>query len=230
MSEISKNELQEAYWKHLLIEGLRPKSVYAFMDAMESEEAEFYQSFSSLESLEAGYWQATVDETINVLEKDDEYMEYPADQKLLAFFFTYITHIQGSRSRFVGYFPKSKSMMGMGCHGDSLKGLRTSFKGFAKAIVQEGGQQGIFADRKKLLDHYDRFIYMHFIGIIQFYIKDDSPEFQDTDAFIEKSTHFGIQSAKDGVLESGFDLVRFMAGKDDRFQELSKLISKFIPK
>ena len=234
MSDNSKHDLQEAYWKHLLVEGERPKSVYAFMHSMEREEADFYESYASLEVLESSYWQATVDETIRVLEKDEEYAEYPADQKLLAFFFTYITHIQGSRSRFVGYFPKPmdmKSMMGMASEGggDRLKGMRHCFKAFAKTIVNEGVEQGIFADRKKLLEYYDRFIYMHFLAIIHFYIKDDSKDFQDTDAFIEKSTHFGVQSAADGVLESGFDFVRFMAGKDDRFKGLSKMISKFIP-
>lgn len=224
MSENVSNELQDAYWKHLLTAGERPKSVYAFMNALGREEAEFYQSYSSLEALESGYWKATVDATIKVLEDDADYAEYPADQKLLAFFFTYITHIQGSRSRFVGYFPKP-----MKGHGDSLKGMRHCFEAFAKTVVSEGVEQGVFADRKKLLEYYDKFLFMHFLAIIHFYLKDDSKDFQDTDAFIEKSTHLWIQSAAYGVLDSGFDFVRFMAGKDDRLKGLSKMISKFIP-
>ncbi|MGJ8657673.1 MAG: hypothetical protein ACSHX6_14595 [Akkermansiaceae bacterium] len=224
MSENVRDELQTAYWKYLLTEGERPKSVYAFMDALGREEAEFYESYANLEAVESGYWQATVDETIKVLEGDADYAEYSADQKLLAFFFTYITHIQGSRSRFVGFFPRP-----VGGNSGILKGMSDRFREFAKGIVGEGVQQGIFADRKKLLEYYDRFIFMHFLGIIHFYIKDSSVDFQDTDAFIEKSTHFGIQSAAHGVLESGFDFVRFMAGKDDRLKGLSKMISKFIP-
>ncbi len=228
MSENANNvqgdELQDAYWKYLLIEGARPKSVFALMDSLQREEAEFYQSYASLEALESSYWQSTVDGTIRVLKADEDYAEYPADQKLLAFFYTYITHIQGSRSRFVEYFPKPS----LGST-DSLKGMSQSFKTYAKEIVSEGVQQGIFADRKKMLDYYDRFIFMHFLAIIHYYIKDSSEDFQDTDAFIEKSTHFGIQSAASGVLESGFDFVRFIAAKDDRLQGLSKMISKFIP-
>lgn len=230
MPETKRNELQEAYWKYLLLEGDRPKSVFAFMHSLELEEAEFYDSYGSLEALEASYWQMTVDATIEVLEKDEDYAEYPADQKLLAFFYTYITHIQGNRSRLVEYFPKVRTIMAvMPSQNDRLKGMRHSFREFAKGIVTEGVAQKIFADRKKLTEQYDRFLWMHFVAILQFYIKDESAEFQDTDAFIEKSTHLGIQSAAHGVLESGFDFLRFMAGKDERLEGLSKIISKFIP-
>jgi len=158
MPETKKNELQDAYWKYLLLEGERPKSVYAFMHSLEREEAEFYESYASLEALEATYWQMTVDATVEVLEKDEDYAEYPADQKLLAFFFTYITHIQGSRSRLVEYFPKMRSIM-VPSQSDRLKGMRHSFRNFAKGVVAEGVAQEIFADRKKLTDQYDRFFY-----------------------------------------------------------------------
>lgn len=238
MSENARNDLQEAYWKHLLLKGERPNSVYALMDSLQREEAEFYESYASLEALESAYWQATVDETIAVLAADEDYAEYPADQKLLAFYFTYITHIQKNRSRFVGHFPKApkadqhcsmydiKHSMSM---PHSLKGMAHSFKHHAKSIVKEGVHSGVFADRKKLTGQYDRLLLVHFLAVIHFYIKDNSEAFQDTDAFIEKSTNFAIHAAADGVLEAGFDFVRFLAGKDDRLKGLSKMMSKFIP-
>ncbi|MFT5633053.1 MAG: hypothetical protein ACI9SQ_000765 [Rubritalea sp.] len=238
MSDNAQNDLQEPYWKHLLLKGKRPKSVYALMDSLQREEAEFYENYASLDALESAYWQSTVDETINVLEHDEDYAEYPADQKLLAFYFTYITHIQKNRSRFVGHFPKLpnpdqhcsihdiKLSMSM---PHSLKGMSRSFKHYAKSIVKEGVQGGIFADRKKLTDQYDRLLLVHFLAVINYYIKDNSESFQDTDAFIEKSTNFAIQAAADGVLEAGFDFVRFIVGKDDRLKGMSKMMSKFIP-
>ncbi len=224
MSTNADFDLQDAYWKHLLIKGERPKSVYAFMDSLERSESEFYETYASLDALESAYWKATVEETIKVLGQDEDYAGYPADQKLLAFFFTYITHIQGDRSRFVGYFPKPCIKV-----SDRLKGMKHSFQTYANEIVREGVEQGIFADRKKLLEYYDQFIFMHFIAIIHFYIKDSSDNFQDTDAFIEKSSQLAFQSAASGVLESGFDFLRFMAGKDEKLAGMSKMISKFIP-
>ncbi len=217
-------DIQDAYWKYLLIQGERPKSVYAFMDSLEREESEFYKSFASMDALESAYWLTTVEDTITVLVEDADYAAYPADQKLLAFFYTYVAHIQKHRSRVVGYFPKLCSG-----HQDRIKQMKHRFCSYANEIVAEGVQQGIFADRKKLLEYYEHFIFMHFLAIIQFYIKDTSSDFQDTDAFIEKSSQLAFQSAASGVLESGFDFVRFMVGKDDRLQGLTKMMSKFIP-
>lgn len=200
------------------------------MHSLERDEAEFYKCFASLEVIEASYWQMTVDVTIEVLEKDEDYAEYPADQKLLAFYYTYISHIQSSRSRLVEYFPRMKHMMTvMPNKGDRLKGMRHSFKHYVKGVVAEGVKHEIFADRKKLTEQYDRLLWMHFVGVLHFYIKDESPDFQDTDAYIEKSTHFATQAAASGVLESGFDFLRFIAGKDERLEGMSKMISKFIP-
>lgn len=221
---MNKTELQDSYWRYILTEGEKPKSVFAFMEHHELEEAEFYSHFSGFDTLEIMYWQSTVTETIDVLEKDDDYAEYLADQKLLAFLFTYIAHIQKHRSRFVQYFPKMSGMT-----PGALKSMKESFSQFANGIVNEGVQQGVFADRKRLLGYYDRFIWMHFLAVIHYYIKDQSEDFQDTDAFIEKSVTVAVQSAASGVLESGFDFIRFMVGKDDRFKGLAKMMSKFIP-
>ena len=47
-------------------------------------------------------------------------------------------------------------------------------------------------------------------GIIEFHRKDQSPEFQDTDALIEKSVRFSADMARSGTLDSAFDLGRFL--------------------
>ena len=221
---MTKQDVSDAYWDYLLMEGRRPGSVYALCKRLELDETEFYGYFASFEQVEAEYWESTVVETLAVLEADEDYAEYPADQKLLAFFYTYISHIQKCRSRFSGYFPQQI----VGGHV-ALKSMRLAFETFASKIVAEGVSHGLYADRKKLTDHYPKGIFLHFMAVVKFYLRDTSAGFEDTDAFIEKSVHFGAQMAAHGVLESGFDLFRFIAGKDDRMKGLAKVLSKFIP-
>lgn len=222
MSEISCTELEQKYWHYLLTEGCRPKSVYAFTHSIEQEEGVFYQHYATFEALESTYWKRTVDETIEVLEADEDYASYPADQKLLAFYFTYFTHVQKHRSRLTEYFPKSGIAT-----VKTLHGMRESFRAFAKSIIDQGVEEGIFADRKKLLEYYDRGMFEHFRVMIVFYIKDTSEDFQDTDAFIEKSVKFAIDGAASGVLESGLDFARFMIGK---IPGASEWMNKLMPK
>ncbi len=221
---MTKEELCDGYWDDVLTQGARPQSVYAFCKRLDIEEAEFYQHFASFASLEAAYWEATVEETLKVLEADEDYAEYSADQKLLAFFYTYISHIQPRRSRFTERFPRSL----VGSHA-VLNGMRQAFESYAAGIVDEGVKQGIYADRKKLTDLYPKGIFLHFFAVINYYLRDTSVGFENTDAFIEKSVNLGSQMAAHGVLESGLDLLRFIVGKDERMQGLSKLMSKFIP-
>ncbi len=196
-------DIPSAYWHYLLTHGKRPASVYAFTHEIEMEEADFYAHAASFSSLEARYWKNTIEETITVLESDEDYSGYAPDQKLLAFFYTYFSHIQKHRSRLVEFFPRP------GCY-QSLKPMRATFVEYTKDIITQGLEDGSIADRKKLTEKYPQLLFEQFRSIIEFYRKDHSEEFQDTDAFIEKSVRFGADVARSGTLDSAFDLGRFL--------------------
>lgn len=196
-------DLENQYWHVLLTTGKRPSSVYAFTQEIGMEESEFYQHAASFEALEAAYWDRLVEETIQVLHKDKEYADYPGDQKILAFFFTFFVHAQKNRSRLVEFFPRP------GCC-KALKPMRKRFIEFAREIVEQGIEDGSIADRKKLSEKYPELLFEQFRSIIEFHRKDQSDEFQDTDALIEKSVRFSADIARSGTLDSAFDLGRFL--------------------
>jgi hypothetical protein len=196
-------ELEKHYWHVLLTKGKRPSSVYAFTEEIGMEEAEFYKHAASFEALEAAYWDRLVEETIEVLHKDDEYADYPCDQKILAFFYTFFLHAQKNRSRLVGFFPRP------GCF-KTLKPMRHRFIEYAREVIKQGIEDGAVADRKKLSEKYPELLFEQFRSIIEFHRKDQSDEFQDTDAFIEKSVRFSSDIAQSGTLDSALDLGRFL--------------------
>ena len=195
--------ISHAYWHHLLTKGKRPESVYAFAYELGFDEGEFYQHASSFEALEASYWASLVEETIEVLHSDEDYAEYEAEQKFLAFFFTFFTHIQSNRSRLTQFFPR------LGCM-KTLKPMRAAFVEYAKGVIAQGISEGSIADRKKFSEKYPELIFEQLRGLIEFHRKDESEGFQDTDAFIEKSVRFGSDMARSGSLDSAFDLGRFL--------------------
>ena len=197
------SDIPSEYWHYLLTRGERPKSVYAFTQEIGIEESIFYTHAASFESLEASYWASTVKETIEVLDADEDYADYDAEQKLLAFFYTFFAHIQKNRSRFTEFFPRP------GCY-KSIKPMRQAFVEYARELVAQGLENGAIADRKKLTEKYPQLIFEQLRGIIEFHRKDQSTGFQDTDAFIEKSVRFGADIARSGTLDSAFDLGRFL--------------------
>ncbi len=201
--EFSGEELEKKYWHVLLTTGKRQTSVYAFTQEIEIEESEFYKHAASFESLEASYWNRLVEETIEVLNEDADYAAYPCDQKVLAFFYTFFAHAQKNRSRLVEFFPRP------GCY-KTLKPMRQRFIEFAKIVIEEGVESGSIADRKKLTEKYPQLLFEQFRSVIEFHRKDQSDEFQDTDALIEKSLRFSADIARSGTLDSAFDLGRFL--------------------
>ncbi|MFC4991705.1 hypothetical protein [Rubritalea tangerina] len=196
------------YWDHLLTNDARPKSVYAFCKEVGMEEAQFYDQFSSFESIESRYWRSCVDDTIAVLDADDDYAHYDSQQKLLAFYFTFFAHIQRHRSRLVSFFPCMQTLM-----PPPLRGMRESFITWADALVLDAVNAGEFADRKKFNELYAKGLFEQLRFLIDYYRKDSSDNFQDTDALVEKSVRFFADSARSGVLDSALDLARFMLRK-----------------
>ncbi|MFK7911904.1 MAG: hypothetical protein AB8F34_15085 [Akkermansiaceae bacterium] len=203
---LSREDLENHYWHILLTEGKRPASIYAFVQQAEIEEAEFYKHAASFEALEANYWSRLVEETIAVLHEDGEFADYPSDQKILAFFYTFFAHAQKHRSRLVEFFPRP------GCY-KALKPMRHKFTEFAQTIVDQGLEEGSIADRKKLTEKYPQLMFEQFRSIIEYHRKDQSDGFQDTDAFIEKSVRLGADIARAGTLDSAIDLGRFLLRK-----------------
>ena len=53
-------------------------------------------------------------------------------------------------------------------------------------------------------------MFEQFRSIIEYHRKDQSEEFQDTDALIEKSVRLGADIARAGTLDSAIDLGRFL--------------------
>lgn len=203
---LTRETLEKKYWHTLLTTSKRPASVYAFADDIGIEEGEFYEHATNFEALEASYWASLVEDTIAVLHDDKDYQEYPSDQKLLAFFYTFFAHAQKNRSRLVEFFPRPGCMK-------TLKPMRKKFIEFAEVVIQQGRADGDIADRKQLTERYPALLFEQFRSIIEFYRRDQSDEFQDTDALIEKSVRLGADVARAGTLDSAFDLARFLLRK-----------------
>lgn len=203
---VSKETLEAKYWHSLLMEGKRPASVYAFTQSIGIEESHFYATVSSFEALESQYWRSLVDETVEILHADSDFCAYSSEQKFLAFFYTFFLNAQKNRSRLVSFFPK------MGCLS-ALKPMRHSFTTFASEVIRQGVAEGSIADRKMLTEKYPRLLFEQLRVIIEFYKKDQSTEFQDTDALIEKSVRLGSDIASAGTLDAAFDLGRFLLRK-----------------
>ena len=95
---IHSTDMISLYMDYVLENNEKPKSVYAFAKANNFDESLFYNYFGSFESLEQSVFKAFFDNTITILEKNEEYKNFDARNKLLSFYFTFFEMLTANRS------------------------------------------------------------------------------------------------------------------------------------
>ena len=84
------NDLIKQYINHTLEHNKTPESVYLFAKAVGMEEKEFYNHYSSLESLEADIYKIWFQNAYNACADSAPWTDYSSREKVLAVFFAYI--------------------------------------------------------------------------------------------------------------------------------------------
>ena len=71
-----KKLILEGFISHVLEHGKEPASIFKFAKDLKIKEADFYNYFTSFESIKTSIWVALFDETISQLEEQEVYKEY----------------------------------------------------------------------------------------------------------------------------------------------------------
>lgn len=105
---INNKDIITFYMDYVLEHNENPKTVYAFCKTNNFDENEFYKYFASFEAIEKGIFEAFYVNTLNVLEKSDDYLNFDARNKLLSFYFTFFENLTSNRSYVVYVLKKHK--------------------------------------------------------------------------------------------------------------------------
>lgn len=209
MNAKNREKCLKAYKEYWLEHGKAPASVYRFCKDNALKETDFYKTFASFDSLESQLWLAWFEEARLAVENEADFAEQGARQRMLAIYFTLIEVLQEERSFFLLRWPKGPCMGAC----KRLERMRSAFQSFAREAAAKGEADGEIASRGKPTEWFPRISSLHLGLILSFHSKDDSEAFQRTDAFIEKSVRLLFDAAAEQVIDSAFDLVRFLVGK-----------------
>jgi AcrR family transcriptional regulator len=204
------NHLITKYKQHVLEEGAPPASVFKFSKGLGVSERQFFDHFASFEALEASIWQQLVADTITAIRAGKEWQGFTAQQKLLTFYYAFFENALDERSLLLLRFPRWKCAQSS---SSQLGAMKREFNAFAAELITEGTENNEVACRGKINHTYPTALFGHFLSAIEFNLTDDSPRFERTDAFIEKSVRLAFDLITSNALESAFDLVRFLTGR-----------------
>lgn len=202
-----EQKIIDAYIAHLMETGEQPASVYSFAKTLKMEESEFYKHFASFAAIEKHIIINLFGQTVNQLESDEVFQSYGAREKLLAFFYAWVEHARNYRSYLTQLHNRKKIHPPVPAY---LSEIKDDFKNFVGPIITDGINNAEIAERKFLSDKYVDGLWVQFGFIHQFWLKDDSKDFEKTDAAIEKSLQLAFELISKGILDAAIDFGKFM--------------------
>jgi AcrR family transcriptional regulator len=204
----TRNRIINAYIVQVLETGKEPVSIYKFAQSLNLPEEEFYNYFTSFQGIKAAVWDRIFDETMAMMQAQEVYHSYSAQEKLLSFYYTWIEVLKRHRSYLLAQYESHQDFKKVA--PQEVRSFRLKFKDFAKGIVQEGKANSEIADRKYLFDKYDEALWLETLFVFQFWLKDTSVSFEKTDVAIEKSVRLAFDLIGRTPLDSFVDLAKFL--------------------
>ena len=206
-AEAKREKIRAAYMEHRLLEGSVPASVFGFCRELKIKESDFYAHFNSFIQIEQDFWKSRMEATLGRLKDSEEWEAFSVREKFLAFYFTWFEELLNDRSFCLISFPEKP----VGPFSDDpLKELKSHLNVFIKELLIEGESNGEVASRGPISNRYADLLWLQFIFLFNYWRKDDSKGFENTDAAIEKSVNLGFDLMGKGVAESLFDFGKFL--------------------
>jgi hypothetical protein len=204
---ITREDIVSIYMNEVLEKGAKPKSVFHFAKENNFEEAEFYFFFGSLESLEKEIFRLFFVNTVDLLHKNEEYLEYDMKNKMLSFYFTFFEILTANRSYVKQTLKTSPNPLK---NLVQLTTLRESFKEYVSEILTDDYRLEIEKIQKFQEKAIQESAWLQLMLTIKFWLDDESPAFEKTDIFIEKSVNASFQLMNTAPLNHLIDLGKFL--------------------
>ena len=170
-------------------------------------EADFYKEYSSFEHLRSKVWTTFHQHTLALMEKQGRDEMSPKEQ-LLTYFFTYFELLTANRSYCLMVL-KPDHLMKTG-NLDMLKDLRSEMRHFSKELIQVGNDMKSVKFLKHPETIFSEGVWLQFLFLLRYWVKDTSAGFEKTDVAIEKSVHTAFDVFETAPLESLIDFGKFL--------------------
>ncbi|MFD2098921.1 TetR/AcrR family transcriptional regulator [Flagellimonas iocasae] len=204
---ISKQQIVSWFMDYVLEHDQEPASVYKFCKAYNLEESSFYDYFGSFGSIKSSIFSTFLDNTLELLQKDEAYINSNARNQLLSFYYTFFEILTANRSYVVLVLRSKKQVL------DNLKTLHKLREGFT-TYVDSLDIKTLDIDQEQIKKFQRKAIsegaWGQLLFTLKFWLDDNSPSFEKTDILIEKSVNSSFDVLEATPLQSLVDLGKFI--------------------
>jgi len=204
---ITREKIVSMYMNYRLENNDQPKSVYQFSKINGFEESQFYSFFGTLESVEKEIYKMFLEKTIALIQKDPAYEAYDMKSKMLSFYFTFFELLSANRSYVVMSLKEHQNQLK---NLMQLSGLRNEFKNYITQIISDE----VRTQHEKFQNFQEKAIqetsWIQFLLTMKFWLDDESPAFEKTDIYIEKSVKATFELMNIAPIDSIIDFGKFI--------------------
>jgi len=180
-------------------------------------DATIYKYFSSKEKLLVGYYALCAEDTVETLQKIDDIDQYELHEKLQLLLDTWLAHMLPNREFVCESFPLIyQSPMFLFSHVNPIHQELTPIIAQFLDEAREKEDIPAFPFQGALPD----LLCEYMIGVLYFWIQDESEEFHETTQLIDLSLNFAITLLKSGIINHATDFLGFML-KSQMFRVLN---------
>ena len=201
-------EIKNNYIDYVLTNGELPKSVYNFAKKMKITESSFYKFYGSFDAIEKSVWEGLTIATILKIKEQEVWLKYTSREKILSFFYTYLELLKTKRSFIIYTLKKHPKRI---TTPDVLTGAKSEFLSFSEDVINEGLDSGELTDRKFLSKRYKDALWIQFAFIINFWMDDDSRDFEKSDEAVEKGINVAFDLFQRSPIDNLFEYGKFLA-------------------
>jgi hypothetical protein len=204
---VTRDKIVSMYMIYKLENGDQPKSVYQFSKINGFEESQFYSFFGTLESVEKEIFMMFLQKTLALIQKDPAYEAYDMKSKMLSFYFTFFELLSANRSYVTMSLKEHQNQLK---NLMQLSGLRTEFKNYITQIISDE----VRTQHEKFQNFQEKAIqetsWIQFLLTMKFWLDDESPAFEKTDIYIEKSVKASFELMNVAPIDSLIDFGKFI--------------------
>ncbi|KAA9339397.1 TetR/AcrR family transcriptional regulator [Hymenobacter busanensis] len=206
---MEKDRIKQAYLDYVLRKNAPPASVFKLTQKLGLPEAEFYRHYASFDAIDREIWADFGREARERATAEPVWEQYSAREKLLGFYFTLLEILKHNRSYALGSLRRSLHRM-PGLTPRVLDDFRQGFEAFVGDLLREARRTEEVASRPVVQEQYPRAFWQQALFVLGYFAKDDSLNFERTDAAVEKAVRLSFDLVGPNTLDSALDLARFL--------------------
>ncbi len=206
---MEKDRIKQAYLDFVLSEGHPPQSVFKLTQQLGLAEQEFYQHYPNFDAIDREIWADFGRQARETATAEPVWASYGSRERLLAFYYTLLEVLKNNRSYALMSLRRSLHRM-PALTPRVLDDFRQDFERMVSDLLADGRVSGEIANRPLVQDGYPRFFWQQALFVLGFFAKDDTVNFERTDAAVEKAVTLSFDLVGRNTFDSALDFGRFL--------------------